>query len=148
MENIPEFIANHLFLISLFIGILMLLLWNIFGNSVSGVVELTPMETTRKMNHEKAVMLDVRPEKEFAEGHILNAINIPFEKLQEQLKELNKHKDRPLILCCRMGTDSVRAARLLKQQGIEQLYFLKGGLQAWRSASLPLLRDEPREETT
>lgn len=148
MEKIPEFIANHLFLVSLFIGILMLLLWNIFGSSVSGVLELTPMEATRKINHEKAIMLDVRPEKEFAEGHVLNAINIPFEKLQEQQKELNKHKDRPLILCCRTGTDSVRAARLLKHQGIEQLYILKGGLQAWRNASLPLLRDESKAETT
>lgn len=148
MEKIPEFIANHLFLFSLLIGILMLLLWNIFGNSVSGVVELTPMEATRKMNHEKAIMLDVRPEKEFAEGHILNAVNIPMDKLTEQNKELMKHRERPLILCCRMGTDSVRAARLLKQQGIEQLYSLKGGLQAWRSASLPLVRDESRAETT
>ena len=148
MEKIPEFIANHLFLFSLMIGILMLLLWNIFGNSVSGVQELTPMEATRKMNHEKAIILDVRSEKDFAEGHILNAMNIPFEKLHEQNKELTKQKDRPLILCCRMGTDSVRAARLLKQQGIEKLYCLKGGLQAWSNASLPLLRDESREEIT
>jgi len=148
MEKIPEFIANHLFLFSLLIGILALLLWNIFGNAVSGVLELTPMEATRKVNHEKAVILDVRPEKEYAEGHIINAINIPFEKLSEQHKELIKNKERPVIICCRTGTDSVRAARVLKQQGFDQLYCLKGGLQAWRNASLPLLRDEVKEEST
>lgn len=148
MEKIPEFIANHLFLVSLLIGILMLLLWNIFGNAVSGVQELSPMEATRKMNHEKAVMLDVRTVKDYKEGHILNAINIPIDTMTTDNKELVKYKDRPVILCCRMGTDSVRASRLLKQQGIEQLYNLKGGLQAWRNANLPLLRDESEEKTT
>jgi rhodanese-related sulfurtransferase len=147
MENIPEFIANHLFLFSLMIGILALLLWNFFGHSFSGVAELTPMEATRKMNHEKAIMLDMRPVKDFAEGHILNSLNIPVEKLSEQQNDLTKYKDRPLILCCRIETDSIRAARFLKQQGFDQLYCLKGGLQTWRSASLPLIRDETKEET-
>jgi len=147
MENIPEFIANHLFLFSLMIDILALLLWNIFGSSFSGVAELTPMEATRKMNHEKAILLDMRPVKDFAEGHILNSLNIPVEKLSDQQNELIKYKDRPLILCCKIETDSIRAARLLKQQGFDQLYCLKGGLQTWRSASLPLIRDETKVKT-
>lgn len=147
MENIPEFIANHLFLFSLLTGILALLLWNFFGNSFSGVAALAPMEAVRKMNHEKAIILDMRPVKDFAEGHILNSLNIPVEKLSEQQKELIKYKDRPLILCCRVGTDSMRAARFLKQQGFDQLYCLKGGLQSWHSANLPLIRDESKAET-
>ena len=147
MENIPEFIANHLFLFSLMIGILALLLWNIFGSSFSGIAELTPMEAIRKMNHEKAVLLDMRPVKDFAEGHILNSLNIPVEKLSDQQNELTRYKDRSLILCCKTETDSIPAARLLKQQGFDQLYCLKGGLQTWRSASLPLVRDETKVNT-
>ena len=147
MEKIPEFIANHLFLFSLLTGILALLLWNMFGSAISGVAELTPMEATRKMNHEKAVLLDVRSAEDFADGHILNSLNVPVEKLSEQQNELTRHKDRPLILCCKIESDTVRAARLLKQLGFNQLYSLKGGLQSWRSASMPLIREGSRAET-
>jgi rhodanese-related sulfurtransferase len=148
MENIPEFIANHLFLFSLLVGILALLLWNLFGSSFSGVAELAPMEAVRKMNHEKAIVLDMRPGKDFTEGHILNSLNIPAENLSEQQNELTKYKDRPLILCCKNESDTMRAGRLLKLQGFNQLYSLKGGLQSWRSANLPLIRDDSKAETT
>jgi len=145
MEHIPEFVANHLFLFSLLSAILALLLWNIFGNSVSGIVEIAPMEATRMMNHDKAIVFDLRAEKEFADGHIINAINTPAEKLSEQTDGLVKYKGRPIILTCKHGSDSVRAARILKHKEFEKIYYLKGGLQAWRNANLPLVRDQSNE---
>jgi len=141
MENLPEFIANHLFLVSLFIGLLSLLLWNIFGTTVSGVAEISPMEVTRLMNHEKAVVLDVRPEKNYAEGHVLNAINIPPEKSDAQADVVKQYREQPVILFADTAPEAVRVARLLKQQGFMRLYTLKGGAQSWRTANLPLLRD-------
>jgi rhodanese-related sulfurtransferase len=148
MENFPEFIANHLFLFSLLIAILGLLIWNIFGNSISGIRDIAPMEATRMMNHDKAVLLDLRSEGEFADGHILNAINTPVEKLSEQTNSLVKYKNRPIILSCKHGTDSVRAVRILKQKDFNQIYCLKGGLQSWRNANLPLVRNQSNENTS
>ena len=97
------------------------------------------------MNHEKAIVLDLRPENEFADGHIINAINTPAEKLSEQSEDLDKYKKRPLILTCKHGSDSVRAARILKLKQFEKIYCLKGGLQAWTSANLPLVREQSIE---
>lgn len=148
MEHFPEFIANHLFLFSLLAAILALLTWNLFGNAVSGIIDIAPMEATRMMNHEKAIVLDLRADDEFADGHIINAINIPAEKLQEQAEDLEKYRKRPLILTCKHGTDSVRAARILKQKQFEKIYCLKGGVQAWRSANLPLVRVQSNEITS
>lgn len=145
MEHFPEFVANHLFLFSLLVAILALLLWNLFGNSVSGIIDVAPMEATRMMNHDKAIVLDLRAENEFADGHIINAINTPAEKLPEQTEDLEKYRKRPLILTCKQGSDSVRAARILKQKQFEKIYCLKGGLQAWRSANLPLVRVQSNE---
>lgn len=142
MEHLPEFIANHLFLVSLFAGILMLLLWNLFGNSLSGINQVTPLEATRMMNHEKAVMLDIRNEKDFRDGHILNAINIPAEQLSERAGSLEKYRQRPIIISCRQGTDASRAARILKSNACENVYCLKGGIQAWRNSNLPLAREQ------
>ncbi|HKK15628.1 MAG TPA: rhodanese-like domain-containing protein [Gammaproteobacteria bacterium] len=148
MEHLPEFIANHLFLVSLLAGILMLLLWNLFGNSLSGIQQVTPLEATRMMNHEKALMLDIRNEKDFHNGHILNAMHIPAEQLAERIDSLEKYRKRPIIISCRQGTDSSRAARVLKNNACENIYCLKGGVQAWRSANLPLAREQDRKEST
>lgn len=144
MEQFAEFVANHLFLFSLLVGILMLLMWNLFGNSLSGIQQVTPMEATRMMNHEKAVVLDIRKEEEYSNGHIINAVNIPFEQLADKVDNLKKYRERPIIISCQQGTESGRAARVLKSHDRENIYCLKGGLQAWRNANLPLTREQDK----
>ena len=140
MERLPEFIANHLLLVSLFVAILALLLWNIFGSSVSGLSKIGPAEVTRLMNHEKALLLDLRTAADFTTGHILSARNIPAAELEGRQKELQKHKKNPIILCCSRDSDGIKAGRILKFAGYEQLYSLKGGLESWRNANLPVTR--------
>ncbi|MBI2994335.1 MAG: rhodanese-like domain-containing protein [Gammaproteobacteria bacterium] len=142
MERIPEFIGNHLFLVTLFIAILALLLWNLFGATLTGVAQLEPAEATRMINREGALILDVRPAAEFQEGHVLNAVNIPEAELSSRQKELEKHKDKPVIACCGNGSASTRAVSQLKAGGFEKPYCLRGGLTAWRSAGLPVTRGQ------
>jgi Rhodanese-related sulfurtransferase len=141
MEHFPEFAANHLFLFALLISILLLLFWNLFGPALSGITLLNPQETTRMLNHEHAVLVDVRNEKDFADSHILGSHNIPAAMIGARQNELVKYKERPIILCSSNGNESLRAARLFKMQGFEKIYTLKGGLHSWRSANLPLTRD-------
>lgn len=141
MERLPEFIANHLWLVSLFVAILALLLWNIFGSSLSGVGKIGPAEVTRLLNHEKALLLDLRTTTDYSSGHILSARNIPAAELEGRQKELRKFKSSPIILCCSRDADGVKAGRILKIFGFEKIYSLKGGLEAWRNANLPVTRD-------
>ena len=141
MERLPEFIANHLGLASLFVAVLALLLWNIFGSSLSGLTRVGPAEVTRLMNHEKALLLDVRTAADFSSGHILSARNIPATELEGRQKELQKHKTNPIILCCSRDSDGIKAGRILKYAGYEKIYSLKGGLESWRTANLPVTRD-------
>ena len=140
MERLPEFIANHLGLVSLFVAILALLLWNIYGSSLSGLSKIGPAEVTRLMNHEKALLLDLRTTADFSSGHILNARNIPATELEGRQKELQKHKNNPIILCCSRDPDGVKAGRILKYAGHGKIYSLKGGLESWRNANLPVTR--------
>lgn len=140
MERIPEFLGNNLFLFTLFMAILALLLWNLFGAALTGVTQVEPADATRMINREGALILDVRPGTEFQEGHILNAVNIPEAELTSREKEIEKHKGKPIIACCHNGSASARAASRLKAGGFEMPYCLKGGLMAWRSAGLPITR--------
>ena len=141
MERLPEFIANHLGLVSLFVAVLALLLWNIFGSSLSGLSRIGPAEVTRLLNHEKALLLDLRTTVDFSSGHILNARNIPAVDLESRQKELQKYKNSPIILCCSRDSDSIKAGRILKLSGYEKMYSLKGGMESWRSANLPVTHD-------
>lgn len=140
MERIPEFIGNHLFLVTLFVALLALLLWNLFGDALSGVEQLAPAEATLFLNRQNAVVLDLRPQGEFEAGHIINALNLPADPDAQQ-KVLEKHRDRPLIAVCQNGMLSTRTARAIKLKGFEKVYSLKGGLAAWRGAGLPVTRD-------
>ena len=67
-----------------------------------------------------AVILDVRTKGEFQSGHLKNSINIPIDKLPQNLKKLNKNKS--IITCCASGSRSASARRILKSNGFEQVY--------------------------
>ena len=116
-------------------------MWNIFGSTMSGIQQLSPNELTRMINHENAIVLDVRNTDDFESGHIINAKNIPESDLDAKEKELAKFKDKPIIAYCIAGMSSPKVARLLKGKQFEHVYVLKGGLQAWQSANLPLSKE-------
>ena len=74
----------------------------------SGANEVNPAAATLLINREDARIIDVRDAEEFAGGHMPDAINIPVAKLAERLAELEKFKDKPLIVCCAAGMRSSR----------------------------------------
>lgn len=141
MEKIPEFVGNHLFLVTLFIAILLLLVWNLFGSTLSGVPQADPLELTRLINKEGAGVIDVRAVADFEQGHILGAINIPESELQSELPKIKDFRDKPLVVYCQNGSVSSRAVRALKSNGFENVYCLHNGLTSWQNASMPVTRE-------
>jgi rhodanese-related sulfurtransferase len=67
-----------------------------------------------------AVILDVRTKGEFQSGHLPKSINIPIDKLSQNINKLNKNKS--IITCCASGARSASARRILKSNGFEQVY--------------------------
>ena len=141
MERLPEFVGNHIILVTLFIAILTVLIWNLFGTAIGGIEQIPPAELTRLMNRENAIVIDTRTQEEFDKGHILNARNIQEADLQSRQKELEKYRTSPVVACCNSGVSAPKLARALKAMGYEKIYVLKGGIQAWQSANLPLTRN-------
>ena len=80
----------------------------------------------------------MRETSEFVGGHLPEARNIPLGKLKDRVGEIDGFKERPLILCCASGVRSATACGDLKKLGFNQLHNLAGGIDAWRSAGLPL----------
>jgi rhodanese-related sulfurtransferase len=139
MEQIVEFATNHVLLVGAFVAVLAALIWNLVADP-GGKYAVDPVAATALINHEDAVVLDVRSMAEYKNGHIVNAINIPLNGLGNNLKQLEKHRDKPILSVCRSGSRSGAACRLLRKQGFEKAKNLRGGMMAWESANLPVKR--------
>lgn len=133
-----QFIISNILPISLALFSGAMLLWSIFGNRIRGIKEVDCTAALQLINHKNAVVLDVREDAEYKQGHILNSTLIPLGKLNERIGELEKYKERPVVVVCRTGNRSGTACALLGQRGFTQAYNLAGGLTAWQKANLPL----------
>lgn len=67
-----------------------------------------------------ATIVDVRTKNEYQAGHLKNSINIPLDRLSDNIKKLNKEK--PVITCCASGARSASAMRFLRSNGFNQVY--------------------------
>ena len=137
MEELFTFISNHPILVGTFVVLLVLFIRNEMnrGGAVVGVQELVQL-----VNNENALVVDVRDKAEFDQGHIVDAINIPFASIESRADELNKHKDRPIVIACKMGQHSGAAGTALRKKGFENVSRLRGGIAEWRVQNLPVVK--------
>lgn len=132
-----QFISSNLFPLSMALISGAMLFWSFFGSRIRGIQVVDCQAALQLMNHKDAVILDVREASEFKAGHILNAKLIPLGKLTERIGELEKYRDRPMIVVCRSGNRSSSACALLVKQGFTQAYNLTGGMMAWQNKKFP-----------
>lgn len=133
-----DFLIENIVWVGLVIGSGAMLLWPLLSRS--GSLELSPQEAVLLINREHPLVVDVREENEYAGGHIADARNIPLSRFKERLGELAKYKQKPLLVNCLSGTRTASACAALKAAGFEKVYVLKGGVNAWRQANLPLVK--------
>ena len=133
-----QFVTSNIFPISIAFFSGLMLLWSMFGNRFRGVKEVKPTEALQLINHKNAFVLDVREAKEYSGGHVLNSVLIPLGTLKARLDELEKYRDRPMVVVCRSGSRSGTACAILAKHGYAQAYNLAGGVLAWQRNNLPL----------
>lgn len=85
------------------------------------------MEIIRE--HPDAMLIDVRSIQEFSEGHLLGAISIPVYDLAQNITRVIKNRDNIIILYCRTGARSKKAAKILADLCYTNVYTIKGGLE-------------------
>ncbi len=107
---------------------------------IAQVTDISQVELMQriKANHANLI-LDVRSPREYAEGHIPGAINIPHDQLGFRLVEIGSHKDKEVVLYCGSGVRVGIAANTLRVAGFSKLLHLDGDMNGWRSnGSLPI----------
>lgn len=75
---------------------------------------------------EKVLVIDVRPEEEYDQGHLTHAINIPLDDLEEELPRLEEFKEKSIIVYCNTGKKSAQAAQLLLDNGFKDVKDAQG----------------------
>jgi rhodanese-related sulfurtransferase len=138
MELMLEFVTNHWGLSLAFVAISAALVASFVYPGIQGVRRLSPGDAIRLINHEDALVVDIRTEGEFREGHIVNAVHVTPKTVSEQSDKLDKYRSRPMIVACRSGHQSASVAAKLRKRGFEQVHNLQGGMLAWENASLPV----------
>ena len=112
--------------------------------SLRGGKGLSPAQATALINREDAQVIDVREASEFSTGHLLNARHIPLSDLEKRLGELEKFKDKPVILNCQSGGRSSSACAILAKAGFTNVHNLEGGIEAWVQAGMPISRQKKK----
>ena len=137
MEQLFEFIGNHPFLVGAFLLTFALFVRN---EVVRGGRAVTPQELVNLVNRDGAVVIDVRDANEFAQGHIVDAVNVPHAALGTRVGELDKYKTKPVVVACKMGQHAGPAGTLLRKAGFDNVARLKGGVTGWVNENLPVVK--------
>jgi len=109
-----------------------------YTGDLDGVELLTKEELAKRLRrNDDLLVLDVRPEEEYAAGHVPGAVSIPVAELRRRLKELPKNKE--IVAYCRGSfcAFAPEAARYLERKGF-RTSVLDSGLPDWKAAGLPI----------
>lgn len=138
MERIPEFVANHPLMFAALAATIVMIAIAEYQRARRVATPVSPSRATRLSNSDDAVFIDARAKKDYEQGHLPGARHVPAREVEQYLKQLEKLRERPLVLYDDGGMDAERAAKVLARNGFQQLYALQGGMPAWRKAELPL----------
>lgn len=114
--------------------------WYMLPGENEGEYGDVTVELARELIQEKTslVILDVRTDGEYRDGHIEGAVNIPVNELEGRLGELEK-EDETLVYC-RTGNRSGTAVGILKENGYEKIFHMNKGITAWTAAGYPTVK--------
>ena len=139
MDHVIEFAGNNIVLAGVWVALVAMLIFSYVSSLTSSIKEVSTHDATLMINKEDAVVLDIRAQKEFKAGHILGARQIKPEALREKnFNTLENSKDKPIIVVCAMGNQARGTANAMSKAGFSKVSVLKGGMNAWQSASLPI----------
>jgi len=138
MNTYLEFASNHPLLVGALLMSFLLVLFTELRRKAAGLINVEPTQAVMLINADAAV-IDVRSAVAFAGGHIVNAKNIPFDELDAHEDKLKNLKSNPVIAVCDGGITSTKAVDALRKKGFESVYGIKGGMNAWTQAGLPVV---------
>lgn len=137
-----QFIIDNMILIAAALLSGTLLAWPMLTRG-AGARNINTLGATQLLNARNALLIDLRETRETARGIAPQALHIPLSSFESQVADIKNRVSKgkaqsPVILMCQSGWRGMKAGRLLKKAGIEEVFNLEGGFDAWQQAGLPV----------
>lgn len=100
---------------------------------------IDPTTLKRRLDEGSAVLIDIRDPDEYAREHIGGARLVPLAAWDGH--DLDAETGKAVVFTCRSGNRTTANAARLFARGLPEAYLLKGGIEAWKAAGLPVTRD-------
>jgi rhodanese-related sulfurtransferase len=101
--------------------------------------QIEPAAAQQQIENVKPFVLDVRETKEMASGKIAGSVNIPIRDLPKMIAKLPENKTTPILTYCKVGYRGGMSVTVLRMWGYTNVRTIKGGLDAWEKAGLPVV---------
>lgn len=138
-NTIADFAQQNFILVAAWVGIAGMLGYTVFTSLLSPIKTVNQQQATLLINREDALVLDIRPAKEFRSGHIAGAHHLSSEDIgKNNYSKLKAHRDKPVIVVCASGMSARGVASKLYKEGFSQPKVLDGGMRDWIGANLPV----------
>ena len=135
-ELIFQFLGEQWVLV---VGLMMVLTLLVLHETRKAGPSLSISEAVQLVNSEGGIFLDIRDAADFARGHITDALHIPAAALAGRSAELEKFREKPVVVVCKMGQSSGPATKTLRSQGFSRAQKLAGGMMEWDAQKLPVV---------
>ena len=144
MSRFIEYSTNHPFLVAAAAILAILVIVFEFRQRGRGAAAVGPMDAVRLVNA-GALVVDVRDEKSYEGGHIIDARSVPAAEVGQKAETLKKFKEKPVVVYCDSGLASAGAVKALTALGFTKVVSLRGGLQGWLQENLPVVKGAPKK---
>lgn len=139
-HRLPEFVGNHIWLSLLFIVLLIAVIVGEVMRLNRKYRELSPGALTLLINREDALVVDLSSYADYEKAHIPGAKHMAMSQFDPESKDLAKVKDLPIVVVCKDGRTSTKAALRLIKAGFQKVHILHGGMLSWKQADMPVAK--------
>jgi len=141
MDELITFASAHAMLSAAWGAIVVLIIFTTIKIKMSPIKQISTQDMTFLINRQDGLVVDIRAEKDFKANHIVDAKHLSTEKITDNdFSSLEKHKDKPIIVVCTAGMSAVKVANQLYKDGFTKTSLLKGGMNSWVNAGLPVTK--------
>lgn len=144
MSRFIEYCTNHPFLVAAAAILAILVIVFELRQKGRGTSAVGPVDAVRLVNA-GALVIDVRDEKAYEAGHIIDARSLPTAEVGQKAETLKKFKEKPVVVYCDNGPASAAAVKALTALGFTKVVSLRGGLQSWLQENLPVVKGAPKK---
>ena len=129
--------------VMLFLGVILFSSINLVYSKYTSIDVATANDMITSGSIPNLIILDVRTQSEYDEGHLENAVLIPLAELESRIDEILQYRDTEIIVYCKVGGRSAQASRILDSNNFTKVFNVEGGITAWESAGYPIIHEFP-----